>query len=282
MSQIPFEGYDFEKIKKEFNAVLSEVFDKDIEYAFFSGSVAYGGGIVKKSDIDIAIVLKEKEYSLSKFIDFGKHYIEINKKNNFVPDVTFPGEFLTPLLVSDAISGRGFSVKDNILYLPIASTEYYLADPERWFRAWLSMLTFSVFVTGSVSKFEEAKRNAWRTVLLFLFSTPQFRVVSLSDLTDMLSNGDNKWLGFGVTKNYCLFRDYETKIIKNTLVGLIQEGFIEESGGFYRPVRKAINMWNYSVVQKIKDKSIRKANFLIDLDNTNKISNSFNVGRIGT
>ena len=278
MHQDSFKDYDFEKIKEAFEKASLEVFDNDVEYSFFSGSVPYGGGRVGKSDIDIIIVLKEKEYPLSKFIEFGKHYIEINRKNNFIPDTVFFGEFLTPSLVLDAISGRGFSIDEkNALYLPLASEEYYLANSEAWLRAWLSMLTFSVFGTGSLLEFKVAKRMAWKTVLLFLFSNLKTPAIKLEDLIDLLSNGENKWIGFGVTKNYYLFESYEAQIIKEALLELTHEGFIKEIDGSYEPIQEAIGNWNNSIVEKIKDRSIRKAKLLIDMEEVREIAKSFRV-----
>lgn len=269
-----FEGHDFKEIKEDFDHAARKVFGADISYVLYSGSVAYGGGRVGVSDIDVMVVLKRRlstEAALAKQIAFAKEYFAIHAKYNFDPDRIFPGEVLSADLAEDAVLGRGFSLHNGRLHLPQASAEYYLADSEHWFRAWISMLAFSVFGSGSFEQFDGFKRRAWRTILLYLISRQIENTVCPDSVIRMLSSGGNKWLGFGITENYHLFSSLEAPYIERVITMLEQEGFLKKEGKSYIADIPLVSKWEMNLVQSIENRDIRNSKLITTLEDVQSI-----------
>lgn len=272
-------SYDWERIRQEFEQAAVRAFNSELRYIFFSGSVAYGGGIQQRSDIDVALVLsnthstQSREHRLKQYLAFGQQYSRIHSEHSFVPDELFPGEFLTQGLIDDAISGRGFSVQNDELFLPEASVAYYLTDTEHWFRAWLSMTAFSVFGSGSYEDFQHNKTRAWKSVILYLASSTLISELNVESIIELLTNEANKWIGFGVTKNYKLFETFESPYISEALAQLAAEGYaFPDRNARYRPVETRIQAWKRSVISKLLDGSIRHNSLLTNLADTQTIA----------
>lgn len=264
----------FEAIKKDFDQATCEVFGADTSYVLYSGSVAYGGGRIGISDIDVMVVLKRRlstEAALAKQIAFAKKYLAIHARYNFDPDRIFPGEVLSTGLAEDAILGRGFSLHNGRLYLPQASVEYYLADSEHWFRAWISMLAFSVFGSGSFEQFDAFKRRAWRTILLYLISRQTENTICPDSVIQTLSSGGNKWLGFGITENYHLFPSLEAPYIEGAITTLEQEGFLKKKGKSYIAAIPLVSKWEMDLVQSLQNGDIRKNKLITTLKDVKRI-----------
>lgn len=275
-------SYDWEQIKDAFQAAASKIFGSELCYLFFSGSLAYGGGVQHQSDIDVALVLSNghvargtRESRLMQYLAFGREYLRIHKEHFFVPDESFPGEFLTQDLIDDAINGRGFSVQKDKLFLPQASAAYYLTNTEHWFRAWLSMTAFGVYGSGSYEEFEHNKRRAWKSILLYLSSKCLFRELDVETVLEILSSESNKWIGFGVTKNYKFFESHESSYIDDTLALLTGEGYMSRvRPARYRAVEKRILEWEQSVISKHRNGTIRRNSPLTDLADTRAIADA--------
>ncbi len=257
--------YDFRAICTDFLSVATTLFKTDLEYIFFSGSVAYGGGRLQHSDIDVGLVLADDyasnhshEFIVENCIAFAKEYFQINSKHLFIPDDVFPGEFLTSGLISDAIEGRGFSVRGGKLYLPTASTDYYLSNINHWFRAWLSMTAFSVFGGGNLDMFTENKRKAWKTLVLYFATVSSGDTLSAMAILDELSNESNKWIGFGVTENYHYFYLYEFEYVDLALKTLAEEGYFQQRGDRYLVDKTAVTRWEKQVARSIENGSVIK------------------------
>lgn len=275
--------YDVELISNDFSQVIHSLFNDQLDFFFFSGSVAYGGGRLKHSDIDVAVVLKKptsetalKEHSISTYIQFAKAYTRINKKYSFIPDDVFPGELLTQDLIEEAIRGRGFSVKDSQLHLPIASTDYYLSNINHWFRAWLSMTAFSVFGGGNKETFMNYKNNAWKTVILYLALKTTEKSLSVFSVLNTLSSESNKWIGLGITSNYYSFHLRENAHVRQALEALSSEGYFTEKQASFHINRKAVLEWEKKVIHDLYDDSIAQAQPLTSMDDVKTIMTAIN------
>ncbi len=265
--------YDFVSIKKQLTEAALRIFGANMVFSLFSGSVAYGGGKIGKSDIDVMIILLNKNvFTLNQYLEFGKEYININHIHGFVPDKIFPGEIITLDSVEDAISGRGFSVKSQELYLSPASEEYYMRSSEHWFRAWLSMLAFSVVDYGEHEVFLSYKIRAWRTVILYLLRHVRSEV-SAESILELLLDQSNKWIGFGITSNYVKFEEFESRIITQVLRGLEKEGFLfKNSLGLYSVQSELLQEWSKEMASAITKRIVRKSELLFNLADASEVS----------
>lgn len=261
------------------NHSVHQRFGNHLLYSFSSGSYAYGGGIKGKSDIDIIAILDDSVRQLPKLDlmqrieGFVDDYLVLHKEQDLIPDTVFPGEYLTYSMVQDAVAGRGLHVNDNnVLFLPSTYEGYYLEDPERWYRAWLSQSTFSVFVGGNGDMFLENKRKAWETSILFLLAYLPESEIDSQTIIQTLTSGSNKRLGLGVTDRYLTFTEREAGFVSDTLQNLTEKGYLAVTNkGFQKNVDQIQN-WHWQKDKRIKDGTIRKAPFLLDLEEIKQLA----------
>ena len=267
--------YNLAAIKAEFGSLGRSTFlDRHI-FTFLSGSVAYGGGRLGVSDIDAVTVISSGDgVPLRQYAEYAKGYISICLRHSFSPDLTYPGEILTEGLIEDAICGRGFSLDaSGELFLPNASDQYYSDSRENWFRAWLSMMTFSVFCEGDREKFEVLKNRAWTTALLYILPQIPHSSISATVILDFLLEESNKWVGLGVTRRYFSFQDLEMPYITKTLQSLASHGYLQYANeSSYRLAPARIRAWHEKVSCSISTRSVRQAEFLFSDDDLMRVS----------
>ncbi len=259
-------------VRSRFRKLVKNCFEGIYEYCFQSGSVAYGGGTLGKSDIDLIVVFKNNIYTLSKkelikriesFID---GYLELHKQTGFFPDLVFPGEFITVIMINDSIKGRGFQLDSNgSLYLPKASTQYYLEDPERWFRAWLSQSAFNRFLIGNKELFKKNKIEAWSTILKFTLWNEKIDSFTSSDIFNQLRS-------FGVHSDYFNFKGMEEGWVNKCLIQLKKQGFISKNKNIYTTHYQKLISWENQVSGSIKTGSVKKTKLLLNLKETLSIA----------
>ncbi len=273
--------YDLEHIKRMFLKAAEESFGTNISFIFLSGSVAYGGGRVGHSDIDVAIILKDESYRMAHnaridtIVGFGQQYVSIHNQTGFIPDTLFPGEIVTDGLLRDAAAGRGFSIENMEISLPPASDEYYLATAEHWFRAWLSMSAFSVFVFGDMQAWEENKILAWQTIIRYILLRTDMQSLNSDLIINSLLNEKNKWVGFGITSNYKSFRELEIHYIQKALTKLLTGKFIQVNprlAGTYVPNVERLTQWGRETASQVNSGKIRQHALFVDIQDQLEIS----------
>jgi hypothetical protein len=245
-----------------------------------SGTFAYGGATKGKSDVDILVVCEEaitdvpRQDLFTRLRSFIEDYVSIHRKYDYRPDTTFPGEYITTSNVEDALAGRGFHVmEDGGLHLPMASDDYYMQDPERWYRAWRSALAFGKCLHGSEEEFAEMKNQAWDVIILYVLLQNDLTSVNSSALFDVMIDPENKWNGIGITAKYKSFRDDERMYVESALLRLSANGFLTLSDdGSYAPNMTKIKEWEAEVAKMLEDGSIKKAPFLLTLEETQELA----------
>lgn len=261
------------RVESRFKTLVDTCFGGLYEYCVQTGSFAYGGGTLGKSDLDVVIVFKKDIYSESKnelllrIKHFVNGYLKIHKETGYMPDLVFPGEFITEDLVDDSISGRGFQLDlNNHLFLPKASTEYYLENPERWFRAWLSQSAFNKFLVGNKKLFSENKVRAWSSIIKFTLWNEKSKSFTLRDIVDKLRP-------FGVHADYFNFMKLEEDWISRSLSMLVREGYISNSKDRYLANFDKLGRWERDIAELIRNRSIKKAKLVLNMEETLSLSN---------
>lgn len=275
---IAYKDHSLEEIKKEICVNAKAIFGTDLKFIFLTGSVTYGGAVLGKSDLDVVLIFDDSilnKDGREKFIEktelFSKAYIQIHKKFGFTPDLLFPGEFLTLSMVRDAIAGRGFVVKNNILTLPLTSNDYYLTSEDTWFRAWLSMLAFSLLLFGNPHDFREIQKSAWKTIILYMLKNHERDTVTPHDILSKMKRNTNKATGFGVTSNYALFESLEMPAVRTIFENLMQENYLIKKGRIFVIKKEKLKEWETSVVKNITKKNFQ-AQLPLTIGDVKKIS----------
>ena len=260
------------KIEEKFAAAATQSFGQHCDFMVASGSFAYGGARKGISDLDTLLVFDEgiknipKPDKVAMAIDYGKRYFDIHKEHGYCPDLHFPGEYITRANVADALAGRGFEPsEDGLLYLPKASDQYYLADTERYFRAWRSMLTFGKLIAGSQSDYFDTKLTGWEIVILYILQNFNGTEIDSEQILDILTKGQDKWQGVGVTQRYLTFREDERIFIEQALMRLrlknVLSGNVNKSFSFSRDcILEAARHISTSV----SDGSVKKSGLFLD------------------
>lgn len=261
-----------EEVRRYYRERVKARFGASCLMAWLTGSFAYSGGTRGKSDIDVLVVLDDAFAALEpreragQVAGFVNDYLALHLRTGYVPDLQFPGEYVTEAIIKDAVAGRGFHVgEDGALFLPRASVEYYLADPERWFRAWLSQTAFSRFIGGDEAAYQAHKRAAWATILKFVLKNCPLESIEEDDVFGLLR-------AFGVHADYWDFRASERAWVGEGLRELLDEGMLLAYGGRYVPVRESLATWEGVVAQAVRSGSIRRAAFLFDMPLTREIA----------
>lgn len=272
----------YEGLTPEMRSRMVEIglknFGDDLSYFFTSGSIVFNGAISGKSDVDMVAVLqpsvlkKPRIEIVDKIKGFIDDYLKFHYDFNFLPDLEFPAEYITGHQVDDSIAGRAFHADEQSgLYLPRVYDGYYMEDPERWHRAWLSLSAYGEFIVGDREKFDNNKVRAWQTILLFNLPSMTEELDKAMVMDFMTRSGDKK-SGNGVSERYFTFREKESNSVTKALEMLARNGFLLPSGVIFVKNNSQIATWHFETAKKILDCSIRNAEYLTSLENTHSMS----------
>ena len=271
---------EFQHISAEFVVSIVRHFREYVKFIITSGTFAYGGATKGKSDVDILVVCEDEIAELSRqnlsarLRAFIGDYVEIHRRYDYCPDTTFPGEYIMASNVEDALAGRGFHVtEEGALHLPMASDQYYMQDAERWYRAWRSSLAFGKRLYGNEEEFVEVKNQAWEIIILYVLLQSNLSSIDRVALFGAMIDPKNKWNGIGITEKYRTFREDERIYVESALIRLSVNGFLFLSGnGAYMPNMRRIKEWERDTVTKMTNGSIKKAPFLITLEEAQELA----------
>jgi hypothetical protein len=266
------------QIMDRMRSAVERNFGEDSVYALTSGSIVFGGAIPGQSDMDMLVVLKKsfkdkpRNQQGQQVRGFVDDYLQLHHDTGFMPDTVFPGEYIIEDQVADAISGRGYHVDgQGKLYLPQASDDYYMEDPERWHRAWLSMSAYGEFVSGDKDKFLRNKEKAWGTVILFNAGDLE-EPTTPNGIIDRLSAPANKWAGSGISERYFTFRQHELPFASSALEMLTDTGYFTREGDIFHPDQRRIAEWHQGTSDAIRSGTIRRADYLFGVTETGQIA----------
>lgn len=260
---------EYEEIEDRFAEAAIKNFRGNLIFLISSGSFAYRGATKGRSDLDVMAVLKEDVRDMPRddlrrmthgFID---EYIAIHEEYDYALDDVFPGEYITPTNVRDAINGRGFETTTvGKLCLPKASNEYYLGSRENYYRAWRSMLAFSKKLAGNETQFQSAKLQAWETNIKYLLSSRDLRRVNRDSLLRILTSVEDKWESVGVTKKYLTFSEDEKEYVERVLTRLRIQGILDYSDDEFEVKNANLSQWENEIVESIGSGRIMQSSFL--------------------
>jgi len=266
------------EIEERFAESVQTHFGNHLSLALSSGSFAYAGATKGKSDLDIMTVLRDgirdvpRKELLEMIQGFSRDYVAIHRQYDYAPDDVFPGEYITEANVEDAIAGRGFHATESGIYLPPASNEYYLEDPERYFRAWRSMLAFSKHIAGEEEKFDETKIRAWESIVLYLLSQMDEEEVSAERIMDILTGNEDKWQSVGVTQKCLTFREDEIAYVERTLVRLKMRGLLSADAPSYGIATEEVQTWSSALASDLQSGNLQRSAFLLNKDNETELT----------
>lgn len=281
------EDGEFKRVSAEFVESVRRHFGEYVRFVITSGTFAYGGATKGKSDVDILVVCEDeiaempRQDLFARLRAFIEDYVEIHTRHDYCPDTTFPGEYITKSNVEDALTGRGFHVtEEGALHLPVASDDYYMQNPERWYRAWRSALTFGKCLYGNGKEFDEVKNQAWEIIILYVLLQNNLTSINPSTLFDVMIDPGNKWNGVGITAKYKSFREDERVHVENALLRLSKNGFLSLlDDGTYIPNIEKIREWEKGIATKLIDGSIKKASFLMTPEEAKELA-QFAISKI--
>lgn len=273
------EDGEFQRVSAEFVESVRRHFGEYVRFVVTSGTFAYGGATKGKSDVDILVVCEDeiaempRQDLFARLKAFIEDYVEIHTRHDYCPDTTFPGEYITKSNVEDALAGRGFHLTEECaLHLPVASDDYYMQDPERWYRAWRSALAFGKRLHGDEEEFEELKSQAWEVIILYILLQNNPTRINPSTLFDVMIDPENKWNGIGITAKYKSFREDERVHVGNALLRLSANGFLLLEDNTYIPNMEKVREWEKGIATKLTDGSIKKAPFLMTVEEAKELA----------
>jgi len=165
-------------IKKYLSNIISNVFKENLVFAFITGSIVLCKSRKYKSDIDIVIVLRD-DIDLTTFYKlkykFIKYYLHLHNTFDFVPDTTWPSEYLTLSQLLASIKGRGLckllKEKERIEVIKWDYITEYIG--------WMMMLLISEFVIGDFKLYLALKRMVLRH---FITLVQIYRKVEIAEM----------------------------------------------------------------------------------------------------
>ena len=232
---------------------VEEVFGPILKAAWLSGSFAYQGARRARSDVDVVIVLegvplpadKGTMRLIRRFVDA---YLAVHERHRFDPDLDFPGEYITPAMLDEAINWRSLAFEGDLpaRFPSVISDDYWLGRPDRWYNAWLSMTAFSRFPVGDRDYHSAVKLAAWKTVARFLLLRTDRRLLTPDE---MLLGLDQ----FGVKPRYPDFWSVERDWVDRTLAELQAEGALGLADGLIEPNFEWLANWESRLEAEIAD-----------------------------
>lgn len=221
-----------------------DIFGRRCKAAWLSGSFAYQGARPNRSDVDVVVVLENSTAlpadceTLRLIRLFVDAYLDVHARHGFDPDVDFPGEFVTPAMLEQAIGWRGLAWEGRAAeaFPSVDCDDYWLGRPNRWYNAWLSMTAFSRFPVGDRIYHSTMKVAAWAAVAKFLLLRTNRRRLSPDE---MLLGLDQ----FGVKPRYPDFWAAERSWVDRALDELQAEGALAFSDGIIEPNTDRLRQW---------------------------------------
>lgn len=229
------------------NAVHN-IFAGRLKAAWLSGSAVYQGAKPGRSDIDVVVVLEgdvalpADEATIAQIRRFVDEYLLVHARLGLDPDLDFPGEYVVPATLEEAIAWRGFAYEGAVPaeFPPVDSSDYWLGRPDRWFHAWVSMTAFSRFLAGDRAFHSEAKLAAWTAVVRFVLRNVAAASASIDDLLPMLAQ-------FGLKPSYRAFWPGEREWVRRAVEALEAQGFVALDHGRIVPNRSRLQQWEREV-----------------------------------
>ncbi len=227
---------------------VEEIFGSKCKAAWLSGSYAYLGARRSRSDIDVVVVLDESvslpadEETMRLIRGFVDAYLAVHARHGFDPDLDFPGEYVTPAMLDEAIRWRSLACDGGLpdRFPAVISDDYWLGRPDRWYNAWISMTAFSRFPVGDRDYHSAVKLDAWRTIARFLLLRAERRLLTPDE---MLLGLDQ----FGVKPRYPEFWASERDWVDRVLAELQAEGAIVLAQGHIEPNMDRLGEWERQV-----------------------------------
>lgn len=264
------------EIMEQFGNSAKEHFGENLSFTIATGSFAYLGAVKSRSDLDVMNVLDDRVYNLDHIEvfemikGFAEKYMNLHRKYDYEPDRIFPGEYITNANANDAIAGRGFHSNNQGLYLPAdSSDQYFLEDPERYFRAWRSMLAFSKVLAGNSNQAYDVKLDSWETIISYLISSSGKQTIDANTVID-LAIGDE----LGVSDHYETFREDELIHVKRSLVRLHARNLISGQSSGYSINMENMEAWKETVLQGIVEPQEKKSSFLLDQEDEKALTDT--------
>lgn len=229
----------------EFAAAVRENFGARCKAAWLSGSFLYRGAEEGRSDIDVVVVMDEKVAApadgetLARIRGFVDAYLGVHARRGLDPDLDFPGEYVTPAAIEQAIAWRGLATDGGVadeFPIPDKGSDYWIARPDRWFHAWLSMTAFTRFLAGDRAYHERVKLDAWKSVIRFLLLRADGAPLTMEAMWPGLAQ-------FGVKPKYRAFWPLERDWVRRALGELEAEGAVEPGGGRIVPGMERLREW---------------------------------------
>lgn len=224
-------------------AAVAEAFGPSCRSAWLSGSFVYGGARPGESDIDVVVLLDPAPVpadaeTLSRIRRFVDRYLEVHAEAGLDPDLDFPGEYLVPAQLDEALAWRGVATGGRVAreLPPPDAPDYWIGRPDRWFNAWLSMTAFTRFLAGDRAHHEARKLAAWIAIVRFLLLRSGPGPVGEEAL----------WAGldqFGVKPRYHALRLLEEPWLARALDALGSEGEVSRERGRLVPAMEKLRAW---------------------------------------
>lgn len=230
------------------------VFGPTLKAAWLSGSFAYQGARRARSDVDVVVVLDggvslpADEGTMRLIRRFVDAYLAVHDRHRFDPDLDFPGEYVTPAMLDEAIVWRSLAFEGGLpaRFPAVISDDYWLGRPDRWYNAWLSMTAFSRFPVGDRDYHSAVKLAAWKTLARFLLLRTDRRRLTPAE---MLLGLDQ----FGVKPRYPDFWSVEREWVERTLAELQAEGAVGVADGLIEPHVKWLAGWERRLEARIAE-----------------------------
>lgn len=233
-------------------AAVGRIFGDGCRAAWLSGSAVYQGAKPGRSDIDVVVVLDgdvalpADESTIALIRRFVDEYLQVHAWRGLDPDLDFPGEYVVPATLEQAIAWRGFAYEGAVPaeFPPVESSDYWLGRPDRWFHAWVSMTAFSRFLAGDRAYHSEAKLAAWTAVVRFVLRNVAAASLSIDDVLPMLAQ-------FGLKPSYRGFWSDERESVRRAVEALDAEGFLALDEDRIVPNRPRLLEWEREVESAI-------------------------------
>jgi predicted nucleotidyltransferase len=235
------------EVRKEFRKTVQENFKDYLVFACINGRAAVDLDEPGKSDIDVFVVLQDiipMEIFRDKWEAFVRAYRNIHIRFGYTCDTHFSGDFLTFCQLKECVSGRGFDIKDEKLF--VAPISFEKESYEHDFLIFRSMLIIGSFLAGDNILFKQAKELSLETTVKFIFYRDHF--ASLEEVVFKLKENNN----FGFDDRYepvfSRIIKPEVKDIVNRLLLLDYITYVPSENWFQATER--IQEWATSIIKR--------------------------------
>lgn len=239
------------QMDQEFKRLIELVFKNYLVYAFINGRAALYL-IGKDMDIDICVVLddkiiKKQEEFRKMWKKFVIGYRDIHIKYGFKSDNSFPGDFLTVSQTYDVVSGRGFTAKNEQIYVQPMGNITDEGD-ENDYRIFRSMFIIGRVITGNKSFFEEIKILCLASLIKYFFVINN--TLSIEGVINEFLSGKEKEK-YGFDQRYePEFSRYMKPLIRDVIFQLNKYGFIQKKESNNYEKTQNLDRWGKSILKR--------------------------------